>query len=85
MVRCASSAGRPPGLLAGHDGGTPVLILRILAMLSVITVAAGFVAFLLTGQRRYLAFSWAVLKYAIIVGLLLFALLAFERVLVAPF
>jgi len=62
-----------------------VLILRFLAILSVITIAGGFVAFLLTGQRRYLSLSWAVLKYSVIVGLILFALFAFERVLVAPF
>lgn len=62
-----------------------MLILRLLAILSVIAVAGGFVVFVLTGQRRYLTFSWTVLKYSIIVGLVLFALLAFERLLVAPF
>lgn len=62
-----------------------MLMLRLLAILSVIAVGGGFFAFVLTGKRSYLSFSWKVLRYSLIVGLVLFALLAMERLLVLPF
>lgn len=62
-----------------------MLMLRLLAILSVIAIGGGFFAFVLTGERRYLSFSWKVLRYSLIVGLVLFALLAMERLLVLPF
>lgn len=62
-----------------------MLILRLAALLAVCAIAGGFVTYLLTGNRRYLSFSWLVLKYGIILGLLAFALLAAERLLVVPF
>ena len=61
-----------------------MLILRLIAVLTLIAVAGGFLAFVLTGQRRYLMFSWRLLKYAVIVGLILFVLLGMERLLVLP-
>lgn len=61
-----------------------MLILRIIAILSVIAIAGGFLAFVMTGQRRYLAFSWNLLKYSVIVALILFALMGAERLLVVP-
>lgn len=61
-----------------------MLIARLLAILAVIAIAGGFLAFILTGNRRYLAFSWKVLRYGVIVGLILFALLAAERLLIVP-
>ncbi len=59
-------------------------LLRLLAILTLISVAAGFVAYLLTRNPRYLAFSWRVFRYALIVALLLFALLILERVAIIP-
>ena len=59
-------------------------LLRLLAILTLISVVAGFVAYLLTRNPRYLAFSWRVFRYALIVALLLFALLILERVAVIP-
>jgi hypothetical protein len=61
-----------------------MLVLRIVAILAVIAIAMGFLAFLVTGDRRYLGFSWKVLRYSVIVGLILFVLLALERLLVVP-
>jgi hypothetical protein len=61
-----------------------MLVLRIVAILAVIAIALGFVAFLVSGDRRYLRFSWMVLRYSVIVGLILFVLLGLERLLVAP-
>jgi hypothetical protein len=61
-----------------------MLILRIVAILAVISIAGGFAAFVFTGDRRYLVFSWKVLRYSVIVGLIMFALLAAERLLIVP-
>lgn len=62
-----------------------MFILRLLGILAVIAIGAGFFAFVFTGERRYLSFSWKVLRYSLIVGLLLFALMAMERLIVLPF
>ena len=59
-------------------------LLRLLAVLTVISVACGVVAFLLTRNNKYLSFSWRVFRYALIVALLVFALLILERVAVIP-
>lgn len=56
-----------------------MFILRLIALLTLVTVAGGFVAYLFTGERRYLQFAGRVLKYALIFALVLFALLAIER------
>lgn len=59
-------------------------LLRLLAVLTLISVVAGFVATLLTRDARYLRFSWRILRYALVVALLVFALLILERVAVIP-
>lgn len=61
-----------------------MLILRLLAVLVVIAVAGGVVAYLLTGDKKYVRFSWRVFRYALIVALLVFALMVLERVAVIP-
>lgn len=59
-----------------------MFLLRIVGILAAIAIGAGIVAFLFTRDRKYLGFSWRVAKYALIFALLLFALLAFERLIV---
>lgn len=59
-----------------------MLLLRIIGILTAIAIGAGILAFLLTGQRAYLALAWRLFKYALIFTLALFALLAFERLIV---
>lgn len=59
-------------------------LLRLLAVLTVITVAGGVVVFLFTRDQRYLYFAWRVFRYALIVALLVFALLIVERVAIIP-
>ena len=59
-----------------------MFFLRIVGILAAIAIGAGIVIFLFTGQKRYLSFSWRIAKYALIFALVLFALLAFERLLV---
>lgn len=59
-----------------------MLLLRIVGILAAIAIGAGIVAYLFTCDRKYLGFSWRVAKYALIFALVLFALLAFERLIV---
>jgi hypothetical protein len=60
-----------------------MLVLRILAVLVVLTIAASLVTFLATRDRRWLRFAVQVLKYGVIVALAIVALIALERLLVA--
>jgi len=59
-----------------------MLLLRVLGALAVITIGAGIVAFLFTGERRYLRLSVQVGKYAALFALLVLALMFLERVMV---
>lgn len=59
-------------------------LLRLLAVLTVIAVAGGVAAFLLTKQQKYLRFAWRLFRYSLIVALLVFALMILERVAVIP-
>lgn len=59
-----------------------MLLLRIVGILTVIAIGAGIVAYLLTGQRDYLRLAGRIAKYALIFVLVLFALLAFERLII---
>jgi hypothetical protein len=59
-----------------------MLLLRMVGILAAIAIGAGILAFLFTGQRRYLSLAGRIAKYALIFALLLFALLAFERLIV---
>lgn len=59
-----------------------MFLLRIVGLLAVVVIGAGIVAWLFTRDRRYLALSWRVAKYALIFVLALFALLALERLIV---
>jgi len=59
-------------------------LLRLLAVLAVISVAGGVVAFLLTRNPKYLQFSWRLFRYSLLVALLVFALMILERVAVIP-
>ena len=57
-------------------------LLRLLGVLTALSVAGGVGAFLLTRNPKYLQFSWRLFRYAVIVALLVFALLILERVAV---
>lgn len=48
--------------------------------MAVIVVGIGVVAYALSGQRKYLDFSWRFCRYGLLVALLLFALMVLERV-----
>lgn len=59
-------------------------LLRLLGVLAIVAVVGGVVVALLTRNSAYLHFSWRVLRYAVIVALLVFALMILERVAVIP-
>lgn len=59
-----------------------MLILRIVGMLTVIAIGAGIVAYLFSGDKRYLRLAGRIAKYALIFVLVVLALMFFERVLV---
>ncbi|HEX9451718.1 MAG TPA: hypothetical protein VF934_09930 [Burkholderiales bacterium] len=56
-----------------------MLILRILGALLVITVGASVAVYLVTKDRRWLRFSWQILKFGLAIILIFLALLALER------
>ena len=56
-----------------------MLALRIAGILVVLVTVGGFVAYLLTRDRKYLRFAIQVFKYALIFALLVFGLLILER------
>jgi len=59
-----------------------VLLLRIVGLLSVIAIALGVGAWLVTGNRRYLMLSLRIFKWAVAAALLVFGLMALERLVV---
>ena len=59
-----------------------MLLLRIVGILTAITIGSGIVTYLLTGDARYLRFSGRVAKWALLFTLLVLALMALERIIV---
>lgn len=59
-----------------------MLLLRIVGVLTAIVIGAGIVAYLLTGEKRYLGISARVAKYALIFTLVVLALMFLERIVV---
>ena len=56
-----------------------MLVVRILGALLVITVGTFAAVYLVTKDRRWLRFSWLILKFGLIIILIFLALLALER------
>lgn len=59
-----------------------MLLLRIVGALVVIGIGSGIVAYLFTGNRRFLAISWQLTRYALIFAFVVLALMFLERVIV---
>ncbi|OHC67896.1 MAG: hypothetical protein A2045_04555 [Rhodocyclales bacterium GWA2_65_20] len=59
-----------------------MLLLRIVGMLTVITIGSGLVAWLFTRDRRYLVLSARVAKAALVFVLLVLVLMAAERLII---
>ncbi|MDR2000819.1 MAG: hypothetical protein LBP94_04740 [Zoogloeaceae bacterium] len=58
-----------------------MLLLRIIGALTAIAIGAGIVAYLFTGEKRYLGLSLRIAKYALIFVLVVMALMFLERVI----
>ena len=59
-----------------------MLVLRIVGLLTVLVIGAGIVAYLFSGDKRYLHLSARIAKYALFFVLIVLALMFLERVLV---
>lgn len=59
-----------------------MLLLRIVGVLTAIAIGAGILAYLFSGEKRYLRLAGRIAKYALIFSLVVMALMFLERVLV---
>ncbi|MDZ4251076.1 MAG: hypothetical protein U1A72_00705 [Sulfuritalea sp.] len=59
-----------------------MLLLRIIGMLTAITIGSGIVAWLFTRDRRYLVLSGRVALGALILALVILVLMAAERLII---
>lgn len=59
-------------------------LLRLLAVILVIAIGAGFLIFALTGNRYYLSVSWRLLRWGVVFALIVFALMVVERLAIIP-
>ncbi|MBK7415148.1 MAG: hypothetical protein IPJ38_08630 [Dechloromonas sp.] len=59
-------------------------LLRLLAVILVLSIGASLLIYVLTGNRNYLGFSWRMFRYGIVFALIVFALMIIERVAVIP-
>ena len=59
-----------------------MLVLRIVALLAVVSVGACALAWVFSGNRKYLRIAWRVFQFALAAILLFLALIFFERLAV---
>lgn len=59
-----------------------MLILRIVALLAVIGMGVAAMAWVFTGNRKYLKVAWRIFQVVLVAALLFLVLLFFERLLV---
>ena len=69
----------PPALPPPNPRSLDVFVLRVVGFLILITIGASLVTYLLTRNRRYLTFSWQVLKYGMVMTIIVLAFILFER------
>ncbi len=59
------------------------IVFRVIGFLLLIAIGASVVTFLITKDRRWLRFSWQILKYTLILALIVLGFLVFERLIIA--
>jgi len=59
-----------------------MLLLRIVGILTAIAIGSGIVAWLFTGDRRYLLLSGRIAKGALVFSLVVLVLMAAERLII---
>ena len=57
-------------------------LLRLLAVILIVTIGVSLLVFLITGNRFYLNFCWRLLRYGLLFALIVFGLMIIERVAV---
>jgi hypothetical protein len=57
-----------------------MFFLRIVGALTAIAIGTGIVAYLFSGDRRYLQLAWRITRYALIMAFVVLALMFLERV-----
>ena len=58
-----------------------MLLLRLLLILSLIAVAVSFAVYLLSSDKRYLRFSWQIIKFTLVLLLVAGAVFAIGRII----
>jgi len=58
-----------------------MLILRLLGILGVISVAVSFAIYFLTGDKRYLRFSWQLIKFTLVLIAITLLVIAMGRII----
>ena len=58
-----------------------MLILRLLGILTVLTIGASVLAWVFSRDTRYLKFAWRVAQGALVIALTIMGLLAAERIM----
>lgn len=58
-----------------------MLILRLLAVLSLLGIGGALLLWLVTGQAQYRRWAWLLARIALVVAFVFFGLLVLERVL----
>jgi hypothetical protein len=59
-------------------------LLRLLGILLVVAIGAGFLLYVITGNRNYLTFVFRLLRWSVVFALIVFALMIIERVAIIP-
>ena len=59
-----------------------MLVLRIVALIATIAVGVSALAWVVTGNRKYLRAAWRVFQFALAAALLVLAIMFFERLAV---
>lgn len=60
-----------------------MVVLRLIGLLVLVTIAASFVLYLFTRNRRYLTFAWRAFQFAFVFLLLFLTLYVLERLVLA--
>jgi hypothetical protein len=58
-----------------------LIVIRLVGFLAIATIGASFLAYLVTGNRRWLKFALQVLRFSVVAGLVLVLLYVLERTL----
>lgn len=59
-----------------------MLFLRLVGVLAVIGIGTCAIAYLFTGERRFLDYAWRITKYSLVIALIVLSLFFLERVVV---